>query len=244
MKTRNKATSNEPTATRSLAPFGDDASLSPLGKDIAKAKSKKAKGKPAKPKKDAKPARVDTGFVAAIRSLLSEGKHTISQMAEEILVQFPDKNADSVKRIGHNLAKRARKTDPDTDAKWLPGAPANTGYMARIDELLHAGKHTTRQVAEMAAAEFPKDGVTPEERLISAKKVVRARLKRLKGKGETFAVPLEADIRPAKEPKEPKAKKEKAPKAEKAKGKQSAADKAEAAVKASAAQKKAKKAKK
>lgn len=262
MKTKTISTTTSTKTSRRFRAPGDEVSFDaalPTGGGtaaaIAKAektkKAPKAKkvAKPAKPakvekaakvakpakvaKKTAKTTRIDTGYVAAIRKCLESGKYTISEMAKKIGEQFPDKEEKSIKRIGHNLAKKARKADAKTTSKWLPGAPASTGYMARIDELLRAGKLTTRQIGEKVAVEFPKDGVTPEDRLVSAKKVIRARLKRLRDGGEKFAVPSEASIRPAKEAKAPKA-------AKPAKAKKDAGSKAEAAVRGSM-KKKAKK---
>jgi hypothetical protein len=159
-----------------------------------KAKATKT-AKPAKAsKKSAKAAkkatkRLDTGYVAAIRDLLLKGKYTISQAAAKIAEQFPDKDVQSIKRISANVAKRMRLQPEHKDVRWLPGAPPNTGYMARIDELLRGGKHTTRQIGETVSKEFDKD-------VVSAKKVVRARLKRLRDGGDKSVKPLlEADIR-------------------------------------------------
>jgi hypothetical protein len=152
------------------------------------AKSKKAaQGK--KDKKAAVSKRLDTGYVAAIRDLLLKQKFTISQASEKIAGQFPDKGLQSIKRIAANVAKRMRKNPETKDLRWVPGAPVNTGYMARIDELLRGGKHTTRQIGETVAKEFDKEAT-------SAKKVVRARLKRLRDGGDKSVKPLlEADIR-------------------------------------------------
>lgn len=178
--------------------------------------AKKATAKKAAKTAAKKTKRIDTGYVAAIRALLLKGKFTRAQAAAKIKEQFPDKDVESIKRIANNVAKRMRKAGQDV--RWVPGAPPNTGYMARIDELLRSGKMTTRQIAEKVAEEFEKD-------VISAKKVVRARLKRLRDSGDKTVKPLlEADIREKKSKattKAPKAKgKGKAPaKASKAKGK-------------------------
>lgn len=183
-------------------------------------KANKASAKKPAAKKAAKTGtttkRIDTGYVAAIRALLRKGKFTLSQAAEKIKEQYPDKDVQSIKRIASNVAKRMRK-DPETkDIRWVPGAPPNTGYMARIDELLRGGKHTTRQIGETVAKEFDKDPV-------SAKKVVRARLKRLRDGGDKTVKPLlESDIRE----KAPKKTTKASPKAQKGKAKVKTAAKA------------------
>lgn len=176
--------------------------------------AKQPKGK--KSAKKATPKRIDTGYVQAIRDLLIKGKSTISQAAAKIKEQFPDKDEKSIKRIAANVAKRMRQNPETKNVRWLPGAPPNTGYMARIDELLRGGKQTTRQIGEMVSKEFDKD-------VVSAKKVVRARLKRLRDGGDKTVKPLlEADIR-----EKPPAKKAKAtPKAAKKAGKGKAPAKA------------------
>lgn len=146
------------------------------------------KAKPAKKAKEKKPKRLDTGYCALIRKLLLGQKHTIGEARAEVMKQFPGKTEKSVTRVMMNLAKRQRKAD-QSEIKWLPSAVTGTGYMARIDELLREGKLTTRQIGEKVVEEF--EGKTVE----SAKRVIRARLKRLKGKGEKLNVPLEAALR-------------------------------------------------
>jgi hypothetical protein len=171
----------------------------------AKPPAKGGKPKPAKAKKQA----VNTGYVAMIRGLLMGQKHSVADAAAAVLKKFPGKQVHSIKRIAFNVAKRARLNPETKNIKWLPSARQNTGYMARIDELLFSGKYTTRQIGEMVSKEFKGPDGKPKS-VVSAKKVVRARYKRLRddGKFKGKAKPLlEADIRAAaKKAERPKAK--------------------------------------
>jgi hypothetical protein len=85
------------------------------------------------------------------------------------------------------MTKKAKQTKKTAKAAKKTKR-VNTGYMARIDELSQENKYTSRQIAEIVAKEFGKD-------LISAKKVVRARIKRNRDAGKKVRVLLEADIR-------------------------------------------------
>ena len=180
-------------------------------------KTKKAKApaaKAAKPKSaKAKKQAVNTGYVAMIRQLLMGQKHSVADAAAAVLKKFPGKQVHSIKRIAFNVAKRARLNPETKNLKWLPSARQNTGYMARIDELLFSGKYTTRQIGEMVSKEFKGPDGKPKS-VVSAKKVVRARYKRLRdgGKFKGKAKPLlESDIRAAaKKAEKPKAKKSEA----------------------------------
>ena len=144
--------------------------------------------------------------MALLRDLLIGQKHTVAQATAEVLKSknYPDKNEKSVKRIARNLARKMRKQKEYKNLHW-PSTQINTGYMKRIDVLLRKGKQTTREIAEQVAKEFDgktkahMDGPNPE----SAKKVVRARLKRLRDGGEKFDILLEKNNprRPRKEPK-------------------------------------------
>ena len=145
------------------------------------------KDKPAKKAKEDKPPRVATGFLALVRKLNSEvvtsgkekghSKHDINAVADAVLKRWPEKEVRSVKRIAYNTAR-------NTGIKWKTIAPENTGYMNRIDELLAAGEMTTRQIGEAVSVEFEKD-------LISAKTVVRARLRIMREMGHAWNPPLE-----------------------------------------------------
>jgi len=148
----------------------------------------KTKKKAKKAKKDTKKQPVqNTGFMTLLRKLNSHGsdpkkkqphsQHSIGDVAKIVAREFPDKDLKSVKRIAYNLARI-------TGVKWKPSAQPNTGYMNRIDELLFAGKMTTRQVGEAVSVEF-------EKPLKSAKQVVRARLKVLRQLGNDVNPPLE-----------------------------------------------------
>lgn len=127
-------------------------------------------------------APVDTGFMTLVRKLNADlegstSKYTISGVAKLILEEFPEKEVKSVKRICYNIAKK-------TGVKWKSSS-VNTGYMNTIDQLLTAGKLTTRQIGEKVSHDFNKD-------LSSAKTVVRARMKVL-GQSVELNVPKETD---------------------------------------------------
>lgn len=145
-----------------------------------KHKEKKTRLKVQPPaKKEKKPKgvapRTNTGFIAFIDKLLFAGvskeliegyfrsKHSVPSAVNLTMVQFPDKDPVSVKKIvkvrPRSLTKRAQ---PGVVVpRWAYVGPGHSdGVMKRVKQMIAEGGHTARQISDTVSAEFGKNPAT------------------------------------------------------------------------------------